>query len=432
MRTELDIRDRAKELRLRLVMFFIDALLMSYLWLIGNVSVSLTFFDAENYALIPIVWMIPFVILTVSLWQSFGKTAGMVIIRRFPMTQAESSPTIGQRLHHWIGWFAFPLGIVTALRDPYGRLPAEKLSGIYYTEPRSDMVTKPRKWYRTSLGLLIFVVGVFTLGAAVGITDASLIRLITGASKTGKFWKDLVNPDVSLFALGLKLLVETFFMAMIATMAAVLVAAPLSFFAARNLTHSIGGRVVYTLIRVLISAMRSVDALVWAIIFALWVGMGTYAGALALFIHSVADLLKLYSEQLEGIDQGPVEAVESTGGSKLQVIRYGIVPQIMNPYLSFTLYRWDINVRMATIVGMVGGGGIGWRLFSYLKAWQFKQASPLMIEIMVLVWVIDYVSSKLRARVEAGASGDMEQQMIWAKARMDPRVGVLSDPPGKI
>jgi len=156
---------------------------------------------------------------------------------------------------------------------------------------------------------------------------------------------------------------------------------------------------IYTLIRVVISAMRSVDAIIWAIIFALWVGMGTFAGALALFIHSVADLIKLYSEQLESIDQGPVEAVASTGGNALQVIRYGIVPQILNPYLSFTLYRWDINVRMATIIGVVGGGGIGWRLFSYLKAWQFRQASTLMILIMILVWAIDYISSRLRARL---------------------------------
>ena len=429
MRTELDFRDRLKELRLRVVMIATDGLLMAYFWLIGNVSVSLTFFGTENYELVPAIWMIPFVIVTVSLWESFGKTAGMVVIRRYPMTVKEESPTLGQRALHWLGWFAFPIGMVTALRNPYGNLPAEQVSGIFYTEPRSDMIMKPSPWYRTSLGLIVFATGLFTLAAAIGITGASVIKLITGAGKTAKFWRDLINPDTSLFALGLKLLVETFFMAMIATMAAVLVAAPLSFFAARNLTHGIGGRIVYTLIRVLISAMRSVDALVWAIIFALWVGMGTFAGALALFIHSVADLLKLYSEQLEGIDQGPLEAVESTGGNKLQVIRYGIIPQIMNPYLSFTLYRWDINVRMATIVGMVGGGGIGWRLFSYLKAWQFKQASPLMLEILILVWVIDYVSSKLRARVEAGASGDMAQQMLWTKARLDVRVGVLSDPP---
>ncbi len=417
MRTELDLRDRLKELRLRLAMLFIDTLLMAYLWLIGNVSVSLTFFGAENYELVPAVWMIPFIIVAVSLWESFGKTAGMVIIRRYPMNAEEAPPTIQQRLLHWIGWFAFPIGIVTSLLNPYGNLPAESISGIFYTEPRSDMIMKPRPWYRTSLGLIVFVTGLFTLAAAVGITGASVIKLINGAAKTGKFWRDLINPDTSLFALGLKLLVETFFMAMIATMAAVLVAAPLSFFAARNLTHGIGGKIVYTLIRVLISAMRSIDALVWAIIFALWVGMGTFAGALALFIHSVADLLKLYSEQLEGIDQGPLEAVASTGGNNLQVIRYGIIPQIMNPYLSFTLYRWDINVRMATIVGMVGGGGIGWRLFSYLKAWQFRQASPLMLEILILVWVIDYVSSKMRARVESGASGQMKQQLRLQRPR---------------
>jgi phosphonate transport system permease protein len=421
----LDIHDRIKEFRLRVVMLFIDALLLSYVWLIGNLSVSVLFFDAEHYNLVPMVWMIPFVVLGVALWQSFGRTAGMGIVRRFPMTLNESSPSFGQRVTHLLCWFAFPVGVVTALWDPYGRLPAERFSGILYTEPRSNMVIVPRPWYRRSLALLLVLVSILTLGAAVGITEASLISLVTGASKTAKFWKELVSPDSSLFLPGLSLLMETFFMAMLATMAAVLIAVPLSFFAARNLATGPIGRAVYTLIRVLVSAMRSVDVLVWAIIFALWVEMGSFAGALALLVHSVADLLKLYSEQLEGIEKGPIEAVSATGGNRLQVIRYGVIPQILNPYVSFTLYRWDINVRMATIVGMVGGGGIGWRLFSYIKAWDFSKASTLMIEVMVLVWIIDYVSSKLRERVEKGASKEMALQLRMVRAQSDAPRGPL-------
>jgi len=396
----LDLRDRANELVLRLFMIFVDVALLAYLWFVGNCFFSVILYHTESYTLAPIWGVIPFVALGVGLWESFGKSAGMRLIGRYSMNERGEAPTLGQRLVHWVTWHGFIFGLVTAMNDARGRFPQELASGVWYREPHLYAAPKvPRRWYRTSLGLVAFATVVVTLGAAIGITEASLVTLFVNAGKTGKFWRELVSPDASLFGLGLKLLVETFFMAMIATACAVLVAAPLSFLAARNLSRGPVSRLIYTLIRVVISAMRSVDAIIWAIIFALWVGMGTFAGALALFIHSVADLIKLYSEQLESIDQGPVEAVASTGGNALQVIRYGIVPQILNPYLSFTLYRWDINVRMATIIGVVGGGGIGWRLFSYLKAWQFRQASTLMILIMILVWAIDYISSRLRARL---------------------------------
>lgn len=159
------------------------------------------------------------------------------------------------------------------------------------------------------------------------------------------------------------------------------------------------GRLVYTLVRATASFTRSIDAVVWAVIFAVWVGVGSFAGVLALWVHSIVDLIKLYSEQLESIDPGPIEAITATGANKLQVIRYAIIPQIINPFLSFTLYRWDINVRMATVVGLVGGGGIGWRLISYLRSTQFREAGTMTVLIVLLVWAIDYVSAKLREKL---------------------------------
>jgi len=136
---------------------------------------------------------------------------------------------------------------------------------------------------------------------------------------------------------------------------------------------------------------------------------------LALFVHSVADLTKLYSERLESIDEGPVEAIRATGASQLQVILYGIVPQIVNPYLSFTIYRWDINVRMATIIGLVGGGGIGQRLLQLTRNWVWDQAIVLMLLIMAAVWGMDYMSSKLRERFETGGSVKTAHQIRKAK-----------------
>lgn len=159
------------------------------------------------------------------------------------------------------------------------------------------------------------------------------------------------------------------------------------------------GRAVYTVIRVTVSLMRSIDAVIWAVLFVVWVGSGSFAGALALLIHSIADLVKLYSEQVENIDPGTLEAITACGGNRLQVVRYGVIPQIVNPYISFTLYRWDINVRMATIVGAVGGGGIGKRLFFHLKAWEFTKVGMLTLLVIALVWAIDYLSARLRAKL---------------------------------
>jgi phosphonate transport system permease protein len=189
-------------------------------------------------------------------------------------------------------------------------------------------------------------------------------------------------------------------MALMATLFGIVVSAPLSFLAARNLMHGLVGRSIYTLVRAVMSIIRSIEPIVWAIIFVVWVRLGAFPGVLALFVHSVADLVKLYSERLESIDPGPVEAITATGANRIQVIRYGIVPQIINPYLSFTLYRWDINVRMATIIGVVGGGGIGQNLFDYIRQWEWEQAGLLMLLIIVAVWAIDYLSSRLRAKLE--------------------------------
>ena len=163
--------------------------------------------------------------------------------------------------------------------------------------------------------------------------------------------------------------------------------------------HGPIARPIYTVLRMIGSFTRSVDAIIWAIIFAVWVGTGSFAGVLALLVHSVVDLMKLYAEQLEAIDPGPVEALTATGANRLQVIRYAVIPQIINPYLSFTLYRWDINVRMATVVGMVGGGGIGFRLVQYLRSWSFPEATVLTLLIILMVWFLDWLSARLRAKL---------------------------------
>ena len=121
---------------------------------------------------------------------------------------------------------------------------------------------------------------------------------------------------------------------------------------------------------------------------------------LALWVHSIASLTKLYSEQIESIDEGLVEATAATGAHPIQVIWFGVVPQILIPFMSFTIYRWDINVRMATIIGLVGGGGIGTLLMQYQGMAMWHEVGLLVIMIALIVWFMDFLSSKIRESIK--------------------------------
>ena len=158
------------------------------------------------------------------------------------------------------------------------------------------------------------------------------------------------------------------------------------------------GIVIYGILRTILNGTRSVEALVMAIVFVTWVGLGPFAGALALGLHTVAALAKLYSEQVESIAEGPLEAVQATGANRLQTIVFAVVPQIIPPYISFTMYRWDINVRMSTIIGFVGGGGIGFVLQQNVNLLNYRAASVNMLAIAIVVATMDYISSSLRER----------------------------------
>ncbi len=333
-------------------------------------------------------------------WESFAVSPGMRLFGRRATDDRNGRAVIGRRflrvlLLHGLPLFILPI-LVTTRYIPW----QDRLAG--FRSVSAAEVPDPRKpWYRTSWMVALAGLAVAMYLASALFTQVDLVKLFTNASATSEIWARIVNPDWSILGLGVRLLIVTLFMAFMATLFGVLVAVPLSFLAARNLAHGIIGRTIYTVLRILMSIVRSIQPFIWAIIFVVWVRTGNapFAGGLALFVHSVADLTKLYSERLESIDPGPVEAIRSTGANGLQVILYGIVPQIINPYLSFTIYRWDINVRMATIIGLVGGGGIGQRLLQLTRNWVWDQAIVLMLLIMVAVWAMDYSSSRLRERL---------------------------------
>lgn len=195
-------------------------------------------------------------------------------------------------------------------------------------------------------------------------------------------------------------MVETIFMGMMATVFGILFSIPISFLAARNIMS--GSKIsmfFYYLTRTILNIVRSIEPLIWALIAVVWVGLGPFAGIVALTLHSIAALGKLYSEAIEGIDHGPIEAIQATGASRLQTIMYGVIPQMISPFISFSIYRWDINVRMSTVIGLVGGGGIGFLLIQYIRLLDYRSAGIAVWFIAVTVAILDYVSAEIRNKL---------------------------------
>lgn len=260
-----------------------------------------------------------------------------------------------------------------------------------------------RSLFRTAsvrLGLLFLLL---TFIAGLQVSQVSMREFFSDSGLAGaqRIFTALLNPNFAIFEDALFAAVETVYMAFIATALAIPVAFVLAFFAARNLMkNSALSFAIYAVLRFLMNLTRSIEPLVWAIIFSVWVGIGPFSGMLALFLHSVASLTKLYSEQIEAIQDGPVEAMTATGAHPIQVIWYGVVPQVVLPYLSYTIYRWDINVRMATVIGLVGGGGIGTMLMQYQGLARWNDVGMLVIVIAAIVWLMDYASAKIRAHLK--------------------------------
>ncbi len=193
---------------------------------------------------------------------------------------------------------------------------------------------------------------------------------------------------------------ETLGLAFLATVIGALLAIPFGFLAARNLmTGSPFGTVIYLIIRTILNFTRSIEALIMAIIFVIIVGLGPFPGMIALTVHTTAALGKLYSEVIEGIDSGPIEAIRATGANWLQVVRFAVIPQIVPSFTALTIYRWDINVRSSTIIGFVGGGGIGFFLYQWIILQEFRAVGSSFIAIAVVVIIMDFLSARIRERL---------------------------------
>jgi len=295
-------------------------------------------------------------------------------------------------------------------KNPDGDLWSERHCGtrLVLVNELDTGAIRPKKWFQTSSGLMVFVLIGITLCVGWLLVEVNLQDLITRAHLMQRLVSQLLHPDFSTFNVIDPILqdsiasamIETIFMALFATLLGFVIAFPISFLGARNLMGKGPiGWLVYTVTRAFFNVFRSVEVLIWALIFAVWVSFGPFAGVIALAIHTIAALGKLYSEQVESIDPGPVEAMTAAGARRWQIIIYGIIPQVIPSFMAFTMYRWDINVRMSTVIGLVGGGGIGRLLFHYKNELEWEKVGAVVMVIVAVVWTMDYVSGRVRERI---------------------------------
>ena len=226
-------------------------------------------------------------------------------------------------------------------------------------------------------------------------TGADPVRLARGVPWMLDFLRRMLPPDLHVLPSALKGALITVEIALLGTMVAATVALPLGFVSARNVAPS----ALFVPSRVVLNLFRSVDTLVYALIFVAAVGLGPFPGVLAVVAYTTTSLAKLYSEAIEGIDPGPVDAITATGATRVQILRYGVLPQVLPLFLSYVLYRLETNIRAATVLGFVGAGGIGFYLQTYLRMIDYPAASTTLLVTIVMVMGIDALSSRVRARL---------------------------------
>ncbi|MGX1789467.1 phosphonate ABC transporter, permease protein PhnE [Bosea sp. NPDC055332] len=246
----------------------------------------------------------------------------------------------------------------------------------------------------TTIAIVGGLVGLFLYGLTT--LETSLWKIIAGVANLGTFVVLMLPPDPGSFARAIifvKALFETIAIAFLGTILAAILAFPLGFLAAKNV---VANRIVHFLARRSMDTVRGVDALIWALIWVNVVGLGPFAGMLAIMTSDLGAFGKLFSEAIESADRKPVEGVASVGGGKLHEIRFGLIPQVLPVIASQVLYYIESNTRSSTIIGIVGAGGIGLYLAETIRTLEWQQVSFLILLVLAAVTAIDFLSNKLR------------------------------------
>jgi phosphonate transport system permease protein len=227
-------------------------------------------------------------------------------------------------------------------------------------------------------------------------TDLSLGEFVRGLPAIADYVGRMFPPDWDYTPRIVQPTIETIEIAIWGTVLGILLAIPLGLMAARNISPHFA---VYGSARFILNALRGVSELVFALIFVSAVGLGPFPGILALALHNAGMLGKFYAEAIEAVDHGPVEAMQSTGAGWSQTVAYAIVPQILPHFITYNLYRFEVSIRSATVLGLVGAGGIGFHLISSIRLFDYQTTAMVLIVIVALVILTDWTGNKIRARI---------------------------------
>jgi len=234
--------------------------------------------------------------------------------------------------------------------------------------------------------------------------DANPIEFAEGLPNLAIVVDEMLQVESKYIPTALWAMLETIQMAFIGTVVGVAIALPLSMLAARNLNS----KYVYGPIRALLAATRTFPSILWALLFVIMVGLGPFAGVLAIIMYTVGFIAKLQYEVIETIDSDPMDAISSIGVSKFQLIRYVVIPESASHLLGQMLYMFDYNVRQTSILGLVGAGGIGFYIINYIKFFEYGKAAVFMIVVLVTVLAIDWFSVKIRDKYIIKSQHGME------------------------
>ena len=254
---------------------------------------------------------------------------------------------------------------------------------------------KPQWSWKTLTNIGIFS---FVLVFVINDLEIDFIKLVTDSSKYfGDILSRMLPPDFSNLNLLIYAMFETIEIAFLGTFIAVVLSIPLGLFSARNLAPNY---FVYIICKTIVIFFRAIPEFIIAMILVIAIGFGAMPGVLALGLHTMGFLAKFYAEDIEHINQGPIDALKSSGASKSQIISFGVIPQILPAFVANNLYILDRNVRMATMLGIVGAGGIGYELQSSFRMFEYERVSAIIILIFITIFIIDYLSSFIRKRIK--------------------------------
>ncbi|MDA0662776.1 MAG: phosphonate ABC transporter, permease protein PhnE [Proteobacteria bacterium] len=254
----------------------------------------------------------------------------------------------------------------------------------------------PRRELKRSIGniLLWAVLALLLIGSWEG-ADIRPLDLIRDSGNMLQFAQGFFPPDFTEWRMYMGEMLITVQLAVWGTALAIICSIPCGILSAENIAPPW----IYQPMRRVMDAFRAINEIVFAMLFVVAVGLGPFAGVLALWIHTTGVLAKLFSEAIESIDPHPVEGIRATGASKLEEVIYGVIPQVLPLWISYSLYRFESNVRSATVLGIVGAGGIGTLLWEYIRGFYYTETAAVIIIIVVSVSLLDVLSQRLRKMV---------------------------------